>query len=951
VPPTNTVDQPPVFGTTPPNPGSATVGLPFRYNAIATDPELDYPLTFDLPVHPRGMVIDPSLGVVAWTPTADQATGASPGAGTYSVLLRVTDTKGSVALQSFTINVLAESAPVITSTPPTQIGGGSAYQYQVTAQDAEHDTLTYSLTAAPTGMTVNAGTGLVYWSSSVVGSYSITVQVSDGRGGIATQSYSLSVIDPGIYKHKTPSVTSSPPTQIALGQTYEYLATATIADGTPLTFSLTTKPTGMTVNAVPGYANAAWITWTPSASQVGSNSVTLSVNSSVTQSWTITVGATAVNGPPSITSTPGLEASVGTMYAYNLTGTDPHNYSLNWKLLSGPNGMSVDPNLGTLRWLPLWFQAPTQSVTVQAVNSYGDLATQSWTIAVEGVNLPPVITSEPVMVCAASAFYYQVQASDPDGDALQYSFSASPIYMTISSTGLLTDTIRLTAGTYPITVTVSDGPLSTNQSWTLTVLSTLNYAPVITSNPVLGATTTSAYSYQATATDRDGDTQTWSLSTTYTGSGGPTISTAGLVNWTSPVAGNYLFTVTDTDAGGLIAIQTYGLSVAANVAPTITSTAPSTLTLGLPYRYDVIASDTDGDALSYALSGTVPTGMTIDQNGRITWTPTATGTYSGITVTATDPYSASASQTFSVTVSADTTPPNVELQYSPTAPAIGTTETFVVQATDDVAIASETLTVNGTNLSIDSKGQAFYTISAAGTYTVAASAKDAGGNTTTKTVTLTVTNPTGTPPTISLTAPSADANITALTSVTGTITDDHVGISYTVTVIPFDGSASFQLASGSTTTANTLTLSNVTFDPTMLANGDYTIEVKATDTDDNLTTTLDRHVSVSAKLKLGRETLSVTDLTIPVAGVPLTITRSYDSLEAGKSFDFGFGWRLTFGDAKLKVDLAPSSPAPASTSPCRVVSARASPSNRSKSTPSSNSGLRYLWPMRASSTR
>ena len=52
-----------------------------------------------------------------------------------------------------------------------------------------------------------------------------------------------------------------------------------------------------------------------------------------------------------------------------------------------------------------------------------------------------------------------------------------------------------------------------------------------------------------------------------------------------------------------------------------------------------------------------------------------------------------------------------------------------------------------------------------------------------------------------------------------------------------------------------------------------------------------------------REQLSATDLTIPVAGIPITITRSYDSLNAGKSMDFGYGWRLGFGDAKLEVDL------------------------------------------------
>ena len=70
-------------------------------------------------------------------------------------------------------------------------------------------------------------------------------------------------------------------------------------------------------------------------------------------------------------------------------------------------------------------------------------------------------------------------------------------------------------------------------------------------------------------------------------------------------------------------------------------------------------------------------------------------------------------------------------------------------------------------------------------------------------------------------------------------------------------------------------------------------------------TTLDQHVSVQGHLKLGREQLSVTDLTIPVSGIPITIVRTYDSLNAGKSMDFGYGWQLSFGDAQLKVDLAP----------------------------------------------
>src|SRR5262249_1498201 len=70
----------------------ATAGQLFRYDAAATDPDGD-PLTFDLPAAPPGMTVHPTLGVLVWTPTADQI-------GTQTVVLRVQDGKGGVTLQS-----------------------------------------------------------------------------------------------------------------------------------------------------------------------------------------------------------------------------------------------------------------------------------------------------------------------------------------------------------------------------------------------------------------------------------------------------------------------------------------------------------------------------------------------------------------------------------------------------------------------------------------------------------------------------------------------------------------------------------------------------------------------------------------------------------------------------------------------------------------------------------
>src|SRR5262249_26256391 len=60
------------------------------------------------------------------------------------------------------------------------------------------------------------------------------------------------------------------------------------------------------------------------------------------------------------------------------------------------------------------------------------------------------------------------------------------------------------------------------------------------------------------------------------------------------------------------------------------------------------------------------------------------------------------------------------------------------------------------------------------------------------------------------------------------------------------------------------------------------------------TATVDTNFSVMGDLKLGNFTLSFTDLTVPVSGIPITVTRTYDTLQAGTSGDFGYGWRLEY---------------------------------------------------------
>ena len=79
----------------------------------------------------------------------------------------------------FTGCYLFNSAPLIVSTAITTATEGALYTYEVEATDPEGDALTYSLTTSPTGMTINSSTGVITWIPTAVGSYEVTVEVSD----------------------------------------------------------------------------------------------------------------------------------------------------------------------------------------------------------------------------------------------------------------------------------------------------------------------------------------------------------------------------------------------------------------------------------------------------------------------------------------------------------------------------------------------------------------------------------------------------------------------------------------------------------------------------------------------------------------------------------------------------------------------------------------------------
>src|SRR5260370_3171272 len=91
-----------------------------------------------------------------------------------------------------------------------------------------------------------------------------------------------------------------------------------------------------------------------------------------------------------------------------------------------------------------------------------------------------------------------------------------------------------------------------------------------------------------------------------------------------------------------------------------------------------------------------------------------------------------------------------------------------------------------------------------------------------------------------------------------------------------------------------------TCDGTTLASGGYTIQLNATSST-GATQISVIAVVVTGENKPGRERVTLTDFKVPLAGIPVSISRTYDSLARNAVGDFGFGWSLAVG-VNLTVD-------------------------------------------------
>ncbi len=137
-----------------------------------------------------------------------------------------------------------------------------------------------------------------------------------------------------------------------------------------------------------------------------------------------------------------------------------------------------------------------------------------------------------------------------------------------------------------------------------------------------------------------------------------------------------------------------------------------------------------------------------------------------------------------------------------------------------------------------------------------------------------------------ITAPAGGSEVTGVIPVVGTATDANF-LRYELSLAASTDTTFTTIGQGAAPVSSGVLGS---LDPTLLLNGAYTLRLTVYDAGGN-TTVANTTIVVSGAQKVGNFTLSYTDLTVPLAGIPIQVTRNYDSRDKHMG-DFGVGWSL-----------------------------------------------------------
>ncbi|MFK0278195.1 putative Ig domain-containing protein [Ensifer sp. NPDC090286] len=568
--------------------------------------------------------------------SATQITVTSPAHFAGTVDIRVT-TAGGTSATSAADQFTYVPSPTVTSVSPTNGSTAGGTSVVVTGTNFSGATaVTFGGTAA-TGFTVNSGSQITA-TAPASSAGTVDVRVITVGGTSATSAADQ-------FTYVEPPVANAASATVAANSTANAIA-LNIAGGTADSVAIDAVATHGTASA-----SGATITYTPTAGYSGTDSFTYTATNVAGTSTAATVTVTVT--PPVLDLTPASTPNgvAGTPYSQTVSasgGTAPNTFTL----IAGatPPGVSLDQSTGELAGTPT--ATGTFNFRIKATDHYGATGDRAYQIT----TVCPAVAFTPSSGTAFSGTtgvpYNQVFSASGTTGGSSFTFSSNvPL-----PSGLTFDPATNTLSGTP----TQPGSLSFALDFTdvygcpFTAYYSINVAfPAITlapaANGLPGGETGVAYSQTISASGGSAP-YTYALVGGLLPAGVTFDAATATLSGTPTAAGSSSFTITATDVYGAAVGVTYTLPIthpAVNLTPAAGALPGGTT--GIAYSQSISASG--GTApYSYAATGTLPTGVTLDgATGTLSGTPTATGT-SNFTVTATDAYGASSNAAYSLSV-------------------------------------------------------------------------------------------------------------------------------------------------------------------------------------------------------------------------------------------------------------------------------------------------------------